>query len=431
MSSECQVNSTALDQCTNSMNQFVNALRAEQDRRNAWQDNDAAIVVQNNTRATRRAQETEKLRQGHYAPNGYIWDGNTRRHCNSIDYTAQGPFNLCGYHHSYDKACQSCHNRFGGTAYLQKHGTVPDKSGQTCFNTGYGNYCHPADADLPQIPNLVGPCNSGSCGAEGVCAGNCSDQGSLKYNPNVSWYQGTYNSIWPTIQPLGRPNFVAIPIVAGDFLCSQCTQCVEFSNLTAGQNLTVGDQNQVQNCINQINHTIERQEANAAEAAQAQAEQSARSADTAVEESESLISTIEQYVVKYPQIQSYLDSAKAELVKAKASAARSHAAADAAKVAAQAANVNEANVQKGLAISEAKNTLASEAKIGNIYGEAEKFFAAALKADEIAKVEAEAKKKKMMMIIIVIMVITISLITGVTIYIVKARAAKAIANPVI
>ena len=51
---------------------------------------------------------------------------------------------------------------------------------------------------------------------------------------------------WP---PKSEPKFVAIPITVGDFLCMQCTQCTEFSNLSAGLKLTIGKTNQVQQCI--------------------------------------------------------------------------------------------------------------------------------------------------------------------------------------
>jgi hypothetical protein len=174
-----------------------------------------------NQRALVLQQAEQQLRAGHTSMDGYIWDGNTHVRCAGITPAGAGPFNLCGYHPYQVQGCLSCARadpRGNSSPFYQR-----DSNG-----------------------NPWG-CNCASC-AENCCR-DCSTSSALRYNPNVSWFQGQYNNIVNAWPPKAEPKFVAIPITVGDFLCMQCTQCTEFSNLSAGQKLTIGETNQVQQCI--------------------------------------------------------------------------------------------------------------------------------------------------------------------------------------
>jgi hypothetical protein len=220
--SKCNVDDSSIKNCSESINAFSEALKSEQKRRDAWQTAHNAWRAYMNTRSYQIQLAQQRLQAGKTSADGHIWDGNTHVRCASITPRGAGPFNLCGYHPQRVKACLSC-------ARADPRGNPRSPFYQRDAN---GN---------------PWGCNCASC-AEGCCQ-DCSTSSRLRYNPNVSWYQGTYNAIVNRYPPRAAPKFVAIPITAGDFLCMQCVQCTEFSNLSAGQQLSIGDTNQVQQCV--------------------------------------------------------------------------------------------------------------------------------------------------------------------------------------
>ncbi len=219
--SKCKVDDSSIKDCSTSVQAFTNALRSEQSRRNAWQREYAQWKFYMDQRASIIQQAQQQLQAGHTSMDGYIWDGNTHVQCAGITPAGAGHFNLCGYHPYQVQGCLSCarvDSRGRGSPFYQR-----DSNGNPW------------------------ECNCASCAEQ--CCKDCSTSSALRYNPNVSWYQGQYNHIlnqWPV---KAEPKFVAIPITVGDFLCMQCTQCTEFSNLSAGQELSIGNTSQVQQCV--------------------------------------------------------------------------------------------------------------------------------------------------------------------------------------
>lgn len=109
-------------------------------------------------------------------------------------------------------------------------------------------------------------CGHGTCdctaGLDSQCR-TCHEH--YKYN-----VPGTYDAqydqwIKDNPKPV-EPRFDPMPdIVAGDFICQQCTQCQEFSNLS-GKSVTITDPSQAMSCIGKIEAAINSQ--TAAEAAE-------------------------------------------------------------------------------------------------------------------------------------------------------------------
>lgn len=97
-----------------------------------------------------------------------------------------------------------------------------------------------------------------TAGLDSQC-GKC-DQ-SYKYN-EPGTYDAIYNE-WVRNNPRPvKPVFDPQPdITAGDFICTQCTQCQDFSNLNAGKSLTISDAQQTQTCIGKIEAAINSQQA--------------------------------------------------------------------------------------------------------------------------------------------------------------------------
>lgn len=84
-----------------------------------------------------------------------------------------------------------------------------------------------------------------------------------KYNVPGT-YDAQYNQ-WLKDNPKPvEPRFDPMPdIVAGDFICQQCTQCQEFSNLS-GKSVTITDPSQAMSCIGKIEAAINSQTASEA-----------------------------------------------------------------------------------------------------------------------------------------------------------------------
>jgi hypothetical protein len=64
-----------------------------------------------------------------------------------------------------------------------------------------------------------------------------------------AWVKANPRPVKPVFDP--QP-----PIVAGDFICVQCTQCQEFTNVTAGGNLQM-DPSQAQQCIGKLQNKLD------------------------------------------------------------------------------------------------------------------------------------------------------------------------------
>lgn len=78
-----------------------------------------------------------------------------------------------------------------------------------------------------------------------------------------AWMKANPRPVKPVFDP--QP-----PIVAGDFICTQCTQCQEFTNVTAGGTLSI-DPSQAQQCIGKLQNKLEADKAAAAVATTATA----------------------------------------------------------------------------------------------------------------------------------------------------------------
>jgi hypothetical protein len=87
---------------------------------------------------------------------------------------------------------------------------------------------------------------------------------SYKYN-----IPGTYDAqydAWLAANPRPvKPVFDPQPdVTAGDFICTQCTQCQEFSNISAGKSLSINDAQQAMSCIGKIEAAVNSAQSSAA-----------------------------------------------------------------------------------------------------------------------------------------------------------------------
>lgn len=98
-------------------------------------------------------------------------------------------------------------------------------------------------------------------GLDGTCSGGkCASW--QTQTPGL--YDVQYNN-WLAANPKPvEPKFVPFPeITAGDFVCTQCSQCQDFSNINAS-NLNIDDADQLMNCIGKMETALEEQEKTAA-----------------------------------------------------------------------------------------------------------------------------------------------------------------------
>lgn len=124
----------------------------------------------------------------------------------------------------------------------------------------------------------MGNCNSSSpqdqrCTACGYKKCDCTaglDSQCGKCDPSYKYnIPGTYDAqydAWLAANPRPvKPVFDPQPdITAGDFICTQCTQCQEFSNISAGKSLSINDAQQAMSCIGKIEAAVNSAEASAA-----------------------------------------------------------------------------------------------------------------------------------------------------------------------
>lgn len=100
-------------------------------------------------------------------------------------------------------------------------------------------------------------CGIGGCactaGLDTLC-GRC-DPSWKKNTPGTydaaysAWLQANPRPVKPVFDP--QP-----PLNAGDFICVQCTQCQDFSNITAGGKVDITDPSQAMQCIGKIQDKI-------------------------------------------------------------------------------------------------------------------------------------------------------------------------------
>lgn len=94
-----------------------------------------------------------------------------------------------------------------------------------------------------------------TAGLDRIC-GRCDP--SWKYNiPGT--YDAQYNA-WMAanprpVQPVFDPQ---PPLNSMDFVCTQCTQCQDFSGITAGGTLSIKDPSQVMTCIGKMQEKVEK-----------------------------------------------------------------------------------------------------------------------------------------------------------------------------
>lgn len=158
------------------------------------------------------------LNAGHRLPTGWVWDnGGNAKQCNALPNQSLGPFGLCGY---YPVEYQRCSAMFNA---------AKDSQTKAAYAVAGNN----------------APCNCASC-AENCC--RTADDAT--FNANVSNYQATYDAWIAANTPPIKPDTVAPPIVNNNFVCQECIQCSNISNVnTSGSPLTINQGSNQMNCL--------------------------------------------------------------------------------------------------------------------------------------------------------------------------------------
>lgn len=236
-----------LQACLDNMKQFQQRYDAEQAKANRNQIKEQAYNNAYSAWKIRKAERDAALQSGRYAQLGGVWNPNNGTYivCHQSPKTSGGPFDLCGYSNIETRLCTARGNADPGNWWWYRQ---PSPGGTNLDHQG---------------------CNCGSCAEQ--CCFDTSPNGPLRYNPNGSWYQNTWNSLEASDREPTKPALEPLLPITFNIQCSSCNQYITQGSVTA-TSVTQGDITQTMNCFN-----------NQLSAAQQQAAADAAAAKTAAE----------------------------------------------------------------------------------------------------------------------------------------------------